>query len=353
MAGVPRDLTARAPRAAHRNTAETTARLAGSGRWRTTTFLSGINPEDGVSIRTRSGHIVRTSSLENFVSDSSSFTSPEEPLPTWMTDRSRPAAQPADSTASNAVPWAGGAGELLGSSLRFGFQTFRGNVSPFLVLGLAVAGLSTVLTWVRNAVLPPVGFAFDAQGNVVVTGPSAGATFFVNALGVVVGALVYLWFANAAHRVAANGTRLRASDAFSVPGYAPALGAAVIMLAATTFGAGLLVLPGLVAWFFLCFAPLFAIEGGLGVVGSIKASASLMWKNAGPMLLLQLVIGIATVPVVMVALALLAVAPRGGTFGLVVMTVLVMALMAGFAASAIGAHVHAFRVLRGLPVVTR
>lgn len=271
----------------------------------------------------------------------------EEP-PSWPSGQQGQERQPIPPVPSN--QWDGSAGSLVGSSIRHGIRAFRENMNPFLVIGLVIVGFSVVLTFVQNAVLT-YEFEVNAAGEFVVNGPSWAETFFVQALTVAVVALVYTWFASASQRIAAEGVRVLASDAFKVPQAAVAFWAAVVMVGATSLGSALLIVPGVVAWFFLCFAPLAAIDGVRDLKNALATSAKLVRANAGPVFLLQLAIAAAVIPLTFVALAFIGLGARGGTFGQIVTSILAVGVFVAFAASSVGANVYAFRTLSGKPVV--
>lgn len=269
---------------------------------------------------------------------------PVDPPPPWPTDEHAAMDVPDLST-----QWDGKAGSLVTAAIRHGYQGFRQNMSPFLVIGLVLAGFSIVMTFVQNAVLT-YEFGVDAGGALVVNGPSAVEVFFVDALYVVLVSLLYTWFANASHRVAVGGQRLLASDAFKVPQVGVVFWAAAIMFGATTIGFLLLVVPGVLAWLFLCFTPLAALDGAQGVGASIRTSTAVVRANVGPVLLVQLAFVLAIVPMVLIALAVLAATAGGGAFGVIVGLAVVIPVGVALAATAVGAKVYAFRVLQGKPV---
>ncbi|WP_328403145.1 hypothetical protein [Nocardia sp. NBC_00403] len=166
----------------------------------------------------------------------------------------------------------------VGNALSYGWERFRANPLPWL--GTTAVGVLIYLAFVLV---------------VRITNPTSMLPVLLIFLAVMVG----IWLLQAA---------LVRGALYETDGYKPVFGSyfhfvnagnvlltALLAFVLTGIGFALCVLPGVIAGFLCMFALHYVVDQDLGPFAAIKASATLVVTNAGPVLLLALAVMVLTV----------------------------------------------------------
>ena len=250
-----------------------------------------------------------------------------------------------------------GSAELVKRAFSHGKRAFARNPKSFFALGLGSGVLLLVLSPLLGE-LQATGMALDASGNWMWDEPTAFESFLASMITAAASALITVWFATAALHVA-RGAELTPGLGFRVPNYGPAFLTAFLMTGSVFLGASsssgvgvLLLILGVVAYFFLVYGPFFAIDRQLSFTDSVKAGAAFFRSNARPLLLLEFALGATMGLAVLVAWVLLISLAFAGVVGMVVAVVAILAGATAVNSLVMNANAFAYRTLTGQVVDT-
>lgn len=162
----------------------------------------------------------------------------------------------------------------VGSAFNYGWEKFTKNVGP--ILGLAAVAVGVTLVWSLVAILG------------ILPAVAGDAGFFVSTiiwvLLLAVGLVLSFAFQIGIYRAALGITEGRTpsfADFTRSDGWLPFFLTTALVWGITAVGFMACFIPGLVAVFFLWFAPYFTLERRLSPVESVKASVNLVNQNLG------------------------------------------------------------------------
>jgi hypothetical protein len=190
---------------------------------------------------------------------------------------------PGGFTPPPAQPYGGG-GEVprleVGAAVGYGWKKFTENVGPFIILMIAVFFASLLISLIQNILTPSSG-GFAA----VVW------SLFIAFVGYVVIAIVQagVWRAGLGVTKGQTPTVAQLTETENI---VPYILTSIVVGFVGVIGLALCIIPGLIWFFFTAFAPLVALDKGLGPVEAITTSFNWVKENAGQVLLILLVAGV-------------------------------------------------------------
>ena len=187
-----------------------------------------------------------------------------------------------------AQPYGGGGGQYpqldVGASISYGWKKFQENAGPFVILMLIVFGATLVVSLLGQLVLLP---AINNDG-------SAGA--FMSMFGfavVMVLQFVVAFFLQAGVYRAGLGVTKGTQPEVSMLTDTTNMGSFILTILLVGLGAFvgylLCVIPGIIWLIFTAYAPIIALDKGVGPVDAIKQSIDWVKDNFGKVFLILLV----------------------------------------------------------------
>ncbi|CAN5415917.1 hypothetical protein BH10ACT3_BH10ACT3_05160 [soil metagenome] len=168
----------------------------------------------------------------------------------------------------------------VGSAVGYGWKKFTENVGPFILLMLAVFVVSLVLSLIRQVVTPDSG----GYGAVII--------------GLVLSAIVYIitsivqagvWRAGLG---VTKGTTPSVAQLTETDNIVPYILTSILVGIGLIIGLVLCIIPGIIWLLFTAYAPIIALDKGVGAVDAIKTSITMVKDNFGQVFVILLVAGI-------------------------------------------------------------
>ena len=207
---------------------------------------------------------------------------PTIPTPTWQ---SPVAAAPTSGVQPAAQPYSAGTGAAVldaGAAFSYGWKKFQEYAKEFIVMVLVVAGISLIGILVAFVALLPA-----MSGNT--TGAVIGSVLYLVAL---VATVAVSFVVQAGVFRAGLGVTRGIAPSLKMLTDTENLGTYVVTVlliaVAATVGFVLCILPGFAVMFFTAYAPLIALDKGVGPVDAIKQSVDLVKVNLGPVFVILL-----------------------------------------------------------------
>lgn len=175
----------------------------------------------------------------------------------------------------------GGGGELpqldVGSAIGYGWKKFTENVGPFIILMIAVFIVAIIMSFVQNVLTPSDGGLTATLISLVLAGASWIVTSIVQA---------GVWRAGLG---VTKGTTPSIDQLTSTENIVPYILTNVVVGIGLIIGLVLCILPGIAWMIFTAFAPLIALEKGVGPGEAISQSISWVKDNFGQVFVILLV----------------------------------------------------------------
>lgn len=202
----------------------------------------------------------------------------------------------------------GGGGEMpqldVGSAISYGWKKFSENIGPFVILMVAVFIVSVVLSILQNLLTPDSG----GLSSFIISMVLVGITWIVTSI-----VQAGVWRAGLG---VTKGTTPSIEQLTNTDNLVPYILTNVVIGIGFVIGLVLCVLPGIAWLIFTAFAPLIALEKGVGPGEAISQSISWVKDNFGQVFVILLVsyivyivgaclcgVGLlATVPIALVAI---------------------------------------------------
>ena len=199
----------------------------------------------------------------------------------------------------------GASGFSATDAISYGWKKFTENWQPYVLALVVFAVVGAVLYGIYYAILglfgffgsssSDAGFTVDPVTGELVYDSVGGATFVSSLLLIALMSLVfavYGWFVQSAiirgSLATTAGRPVEFKSFFATDKLGTIIGAGVLVGIMTAIGMFLCYLPGILVAFASQFFMFFILERNLGVIDSIKASWSFVFKNFGPLILLFL-----------------------------------------------------------------
>lgn len=235
----------------------------------------------------------------------------------WYPPEQTPGAQPsspAEATPSSAAvpapgapggfaaPGAAGGGSpggtpsttvSIGDAFNWGFKKFQENLGPILIAALivfAVLAVIEVIFWfILSSSLLASTTTHTTEFGTTYTTTSGGGVFMTLVVSAIMGLLFYIgafivqMAIIRATLMITQGETLDLKRMFSTEQFGSYLGASILVALGVAIGSIFCYIPGLIVWFFSFFFGWFILDKKMGAIDGIKASFSLVNKNAGTM----------------------------------------------------------------------
>jgi uncharacterized membrane protein len=171
----------------------------------------------------------------------------------------------------------------VGSALSYGWKKFQENVGPFIILVLVVFAVIIFLSLIGNIVLIP---ALNGDGTSAVLSLIAFSVVFV--LQFVVGFIVQAGVYRAGLGVT-KGETPSVSMLTDTTNLGPFIITVILVGLGAFVGYILCIIPGLIWLIFTAYAPIIALDKGVGPTDAIKQSIDWVKNNFGQVFLILLV----------------------------------------------------------------
>jgi len=213
---------------------------------------------------------------------------PDYGQPAGQAPYGQPYGQPAGQSPYGQPP-AGGAPFSVGNAFGYGWNKFKANLGPILLVALVLLAALAIIQ-ILQAVMtgddtiefnPDTGeFESDSGG---MLGGSILASLFFGGLSFLVQMIIQSGIIKGALDLT-KGKPIALGSMFSGIDFVQVIVASLILAAATMIGFVMLFLPGLAVMFFTAFTLYFIIDKGMPAIEAIKASVSFVLANAGTLI---------------------------------------------------------------------
>lgn len=213
---------------------------------------------------------------------------PDYGQPAGQAPYGQPYGQPAGQSPYGQPP-TGGAPFSVGNAFGYGWNKFKANLGPILLVALVLLAALAIIQ-VLQAVMtgddtiefnPDTGeFESDSGG---MLGGSILASLFFGGLSFLAQMIIQSGIIKGALDLT-KGKPISLGSMFSGIDFVQVIVASLILAAATMIGIVLLFLPGLAVMFFTAFTLYFIIDKGMPAIEAIKASVSFVLANAGTLI---------------------------------------------------------------------
>lgn len=196
------------------------------------------------------------------------------------------------------APVAGQQGNIdIGSAFSWAIKKFQQYLVPILVLGAFVFAVRLVQALVSGAIIDAVSPEECSTG---FFGEVCARSFWQAMVGAIVVAIIFgildflvrIGITRAALKTTV-GKAPEISDITTGENLGPYILTAIVTGLAIIVGLVLCIIPGLIAAFLLAFAPLLALDKGMGVGEAIKKSVEMTTQNVVPCILLAIINAVA------------------------------------------------------------
>jgi uncharacterized membrane protein len=196
-------------------------------------------------------------------------------------------------------PQTGGGPESysVGNAISFGWNRFKDNAVPLILLALAVFAGVAVIQLIGNAISGGIigtsETTIDPEtGSITTTGGGSTLGLLVvsllfSALSVGVQIALQAGIINGSLQLSRNQP-LSVGNAFSGINWSQVVVTAILIFLGTAVGLVLCIVPGLIWIFLTSYAMYYVIDRGMSAVDAIKASIDMVRNNIGPLLLFWL-----------------------------------------------------------------
>jgi uncharacterized membrane protein len=185
----------------------------------------------------------------------------------------------------------------IGQAFSWTFRRIGQYPVPLLLLALPLVVLGVIQYFVSSAILD----AFEDCTNTVFGTEACTRSFAQTIIAAVIVALIFgvlhYIVQIGIYRAALKTTRGEAPSfdhILSAENVGPYIITTIVTGLAIVVGLALCFLPGLIAAFFLSFAPLASLDSGCGVGEAFSRSADIAKRNVGPMIVLVIVVAVAS-----------------------------------------------------------
>jgi uncharacterized membrane protein len=185
----------------------------------------------------------------------------------------------------------------IGQAFSWTFKKLGQYPAPLLLLALPIVVLGIIRYFVNDAIVNSLDKCRVTDGFQVDCGMGIGKTIGVAiGVGLVFGILIYIAQIGI-YRAALKTTRGEVPD-FGMITSGENLGPYIVTSIVTGIcifvGVAACILPGLIAAFFLAFAPMASLDRGVGVGEAFSTSIDIAKRNVGPIIVLAIVIIVAS-----------------------------------------------------------
>lgn len=188
-------------------------------------------------------------------------------------------------------PTGGGAPYRVGDAFGFGWNKFKANVGPILVVALVLFAVLAVIQILQFVVTGGSDTSFEIDpttgqlesSDSGLLGGSILASLFFGGLSFLVQMVIQSGIVKGALDLT-RGKPIALGSMFSGINWVQVIIASLILAVATMIGFVLCILPGFAVMFFTAFTLYFIIDKGMPAIDAIKASISFTLANAGTLI---------------------------------------------------------------------